>query len=413
LNKFFSCLVFIFFGLSLITVTGAGEKRPTFPIYERTQRGRVELKEREISGLLNDAFFETEHFKVVDALHEEPLPTALSETMNEDLRQRAASALYHLEKARRFFIENIGYEEALKLPKAVIRLNMPYAYLSPQQEKVNLKQANVFNNVQTIPGFAGKWDSEIWFRPKKVVYQDELQKKASRRAVKSEVNTIRKVFLDIQIDTTIRSVLQGLFSSEAGEAFLVKSLSTQLRSFLFSEILFEGFKVFNAFATDRKYYSIPELIPEVVYHEYAHFAFQPYLVPSHSIAVPEAMANFFAGLMIDSPEIAAKFRRAFRGKRTNGRSADRYELSTESRNNVRNDFTFSFMWQLQDVFGETKAKQLLLSLIRSGKLRTEEAMFEPTFKELLIDTLYEITPEATDFTENLKLHAYFLEKGTF
>ena len=218
---------------------------------------------------------------------------------------------------------------------------MPFGFLTDTGDKVN--------DVQTIPPQRGKWEAEFWFRPKKVRSLTDAEIENSRQAVRSQVKSVRKVFQDLQIDFGIRNLIQGVFGPNRRQDLIMNSLGAQFRSFVFAEVFFQGFSVFNRFFQSRKFFAIPELIPEVVYHEYAHYAFQDSLVPSHSVPAHEAIANFFAALMIDDPNIGSRFKRAFRGKKTSGESQDLYDLSADSLNNVWNDFAFSFRWQLQSV----------------------------------------------------------------
>jgi len=58
-------------------------------------------------------------------------------------------------------------------------------------------------------------------------------------------------------------------------------------------------------ATARKWYWLDTaLIPEIIYHEYAHAALSDHLVLSHSTAIIEGMADFFAGQIAGSPKLA-------------------------------------------------------------------------------------------------------------
>src|SRR5665647_2012988 len=62
-------------------------------------------------------------------------------------------------------------------------------------------------------------------------------------------------------------------------------------------------------ATSRHWYWLDTaLVPEIIYHEYSHAALSDRLVLSHSTAVIEGMADFFAGQIADSPTLAKKIK---------------------------------------------------------------------------------------------------------
>lgn len=432
---------FIYVFISLIAISVKADL-PSFEIYERNEKGKIESVKVIFPELLDSNVFESKHFRVVYSTNSFPLPTHVqtlkikelkwddslkkvveNERMlevNEDLIQRAASVLHHLEKARDYFINQLQINEINQLPEQmIVRLEMPYVYSTAK--KWDLVAAPLYNNVQTIPAENG-WDSEIWFRPKKVRSMTEAEIDFQRNSIASEVKTIRKTFLGLQADMGIRTVITGVFGASGSSTFLYNSLAGQVRSFLLAEVLFDGFKYFTRLFENRSYYAIPELIPEVIYHEYSHYAFQEYLVPSHSIPAPEAIANFYASQMISSPFIAAKFKKAFKGKKTSGKDIELYRLSDDSSRNARNDFSFSFLYQLQDQIGKCRAVRLMTESIRSGNLKTTEATVEDKLKNTLLTTSFKIEPSnpcpleegqrpESKYTIQDKLNAYFKEKG--
>lgn len=93
----------------------------------------------------------------------------------------------------------------------------------------------------------------------------------------------------------------------------------------------------------RKWYWLDTaLVPEVIYHEYAHAALSDYLVLSHSTAIIEGMADFFAGQIAHSPELAKNIKKynTYNGK--NALKKKDYMIQFESTDYANTDFVFAY-----------------------------------------------------------------------
>jgi hypothetical protein len=148
-------------------------------------------------------------------------------------------------------------------------------------------------------------------------------------------------------------------------------------------------------ALSRKWYWLDTaLIPEIIYHEYSHAALSDALVLSHSTAVIEGMADFFAGQIADSPKLAMKIKKynTYNGK--NAKRKQEYKIQFEMQDYANTDFVFGLLWSMKEVVGKDQGTEFMYALrkeittnsnIRSelvqGILNTCDQMCEMPFND--------------------------------
>jgi hypothetical protein len=116
-------------------------------------------------------------------------------------------------------------------------------------------------------------------------------------------------------------------------------------------------------ATSRKWYWLDTaMIPEIIYHEYAHAALSDNLVLSHSTAIIEGMADFFAGQIAGSPKLAKHIKKynTFNGK--NAKRKQDYVIQFEMSEYANTDFVFGLLWQIKNILGEEKGEAFMFDL---------------------------------------------------
>jgi hypothetical protein len=334
----------------------------------RSDNGYPQNEDVVLTNLISEDSFNGEFFKIVKGKSQE----AVKFSEEKHLTFRAATAYYHLMKARTYFIEKVKSDYVANIPKMTIRIE----HTNQFSELGHFAHDNLepqFNNALTIPAGRGlesrgvkPWDMEIWFRPSKKVHISELNVNgAAQQEFKVLLGQFRDQTRMQSLNRFLSNVIvaytkeqqpgaPGPFSQEA----LIRTVGSTL-------IIEAGYLLMDPLtkALSRKWYWLDTaLIPEIIYHEYAHAALSDHLVLSHSTAIIEGMADFFAGQIADSPTLAKKIKKynTFNGK--NAKRKQAYQIEFELGEYANTDFVFGLLWELKNILGAEKGESFMFDL---------------------------------------------------
>ena len=352
--------------LNLILLAATLANARTFKVVERTENNRATEQFVELADLVSHKSFDGQFFKIVKGKGEE----AISFDADDELVFRAATTYHHLTIARKYFIEKMNSAHVAQMPKMVIRIE----HTNQFSELGHFAHDNLdpqFNNALTVPGGKGlssrgvkPWNTEIWFRPKKKVHLSELNtnglaNQEFKVLMKSFRNQIHMQSLQRFLSGTIQVLVNG---NSRVNPFSVDNLVRTAGSSLVMEFGYQFIDPISK-ATARKWYWLDTaLVPEIIYHEYAHAALSDHLVLSHSTAIIEGMADFFAGQIADSPKLAKHIKKynTFNGK--NAKKKQDYVIQFEMGQYANTDFVFGLLWELKNILGEEKGETFMFEL---------------------------------------------------
>ena len=169
-----------------------------------------------------------------------------------------------------------------------------------------------------------------------------------------------------------------------------------------SSVIMEfGYQFFDPIsrATARKWYWLDTaLVPEIIYHEYSHAALSDHLELTHSTAIIEGMADFFAGQIAESPKLATHIKKynTFNGK--NAKRNQEYMLQFEMTDYANTDFVCGVLWELKNILGELEGEAFMFHLRQ--KLTTNSSI-RGELIEGLIKTCDEVCK--SPFNDKLKI----------
>lgn len=346
-------------------VTSLAQAR-TFRAVVRTDNNQAKEEKVVLQDLLSETAFDGMHFKIVKGKSDE----AISFDAEEDLVFRAATAYYHLTKARNYFINHVRSNHVKNLPKMIIRIE----HTNQFSELGHFAHDNLdpqFNNALTIPAGKGlssrgikPWGTEIWFRPKKRVHVSELN---TNGLANQEFKVLMKGFrnqIHMQsLQKFLLATVQVLMAPQAPNNPF--SLDNVMRTAGSSLIMEFGYQFIDPItkATSRKWYWLDTaLVPEIIYHEYSHAALSDHLELSHSTAIIEGMADFFAGQISGSPKLAKHIKKynTFNGK--NAKKKQNYMIQFEMGDYANTDFVFGLLWELKNILGQEKGEKFMFRL---------------------------------------------------
>lgn len=325
-----------------------------FIVVERSDKNKQVFKKVLITDLNSSSSFEGNYFKIVEGKGS----NAVSFSAEENLRLKAATVYHHLTKARSYFVDKLGSQYVSNLEQITIRLDLSNQF-SELGHFTHDQYGPQFNNALTVPegqGLSSKnvkpWGKEIWFRPSKKVHLSTLNIKDKTQDLEGIMTRFRgQVHMQ-----TFQKFLSQLVLSLSSDHFVFDNDSAlrTVGATLFLEMAYRSQDTVN-YALARKWYWLDSaLVPEIIYHEYAHIALSDSLQLTHSTPIIEGMADYFAGKIANSSELAKKIKRfnTFNGK--DAKKSTDYRIEFERNEWANTDFVFGLLWQVGEVVGTNK-----------------------------------------------------------
>lgn len=293
---------------------------------------------------------ETDDFRIIKSTERDSVDFT-SDAYSEDERLRAATTLYHAKAAREYFTKVLGAPKAINQPRIAIRIEMNHPFneffhFVPESKLLE------YNNAVTVPGSTirampdvEKWDNEIWFRSAK---EEEVD-----NGVYQVAKIMDKMDLTVEMLKTVtdQSVQNSVVSSTLDESFRNVDYMGFTESVLYTVGIFKVAPKILIFATGKiktKTFLDTAMIPEIVYHEYTHYALSDYVSLKRSTPLNEGLANYFAAVISNNGVIAEKtgrFSKNIGGY--DGTSKLMYESKMETANSAHANFVFSYLWRLR------------------------------------------------------------------
>lgn len=399
----------ILFALLIPTVTFAKADNLLFDVLTRNDNEKPLVEKVKLPDLVSDESFDGKYFRIVKGKDEE----AIRFDADYALTFRAATVYYHLSIARDYFLNKIKSEHVAKLPKMVIRIE----HTNQFSELGHFAHDNFdpqYNNALTVPGGTGltsrgvkPWNTEIWFRPAKKVHLKELN---TNDLQAREFNVLMSKFRNqIHMQSLQRFLISLVIAVTADHAADPLTVDNVVRTAGSSLIMEAGYQFYDPITKlfSRKWYWLDTaLIPEIIYHEYAHAALSDHLELSHSTAIIEGMADYFAGKIADSPKLAMNIKKynTYNGK--NAKRKQDYMIQFEMTEYANTDFVFGLLWEMGTIVGKDKEEAFMFELRK--KLTTNS-----TIRGQLVEGLLETCDEqcAKPFTDKLRILKALSHKG--
>lgn len=373
----------------------------SFEALIRNDNNRPVMDEVVLTDLVSNDSFDGEHFKIVKGKSDE----AIRFDAEEALSLRAATAYYHLTKARRYFVEKIGSEYVANLPKMVIRIE----HTNQFSELGHFAHDNFdpqYNNALTVPagkGLASKgvkpWGIEIWFRPTKRIHLRDLKTNdLANQEMKVLMAGFRNQIHMQSLQRFLSGAVMAMTQDGAPSPFATENIIRTVGSSLIMEAGFQFIDPITKVFSRKWYWLDTAMVPEIIYHEYAHAALSDHLVLSHSTAIIEGMADFFAGQIADSPKLAMNIKKynVYNGK--NAKRKQEYKIQFEMSDYANTDFVFGLLWEMDKIVGEEKGEAFMYELRK--KLTTNS-----TIRGQLIEGILETCEEqcTTPFVDKIRI----------
>lgn len=364
------------------------------------------IEEVKLLDLVSEDSYEGKYFKIVNGKSN----IAVRFDDDQQLQLKAATAYYHMSKARSYFVDNVKSKYVKDLPVVVVRLDLTNVF----NEIGHFANDNLdpqFNNALSVPAGKGyerrkidPWGIEVWFRPVKEININELKSTMDfSGGLKGPLTSFRNQTHMANFERFITNIL---YSQAYGGGWDKGSAMRLVGSSILLEAIYQSSDIAAEFFTRKIYRLDSALVPEIIYHEFSHVALSDHLELSHSTAVNEGLADYFAGKISNSKKLATKIKdyNLFSGKEV--RNKQQYRKEFEQGSYANTDFVFGLLWNIGETVG-TDIEPIFMYGV-SSKLSTNV-----TIKEDLINaTLESCKISCKDpMNDRMKLYMYFNSKN--
>ena len=333
-------------------------------IIERNHKYKPVEKVVILDDLESSVSFEGKYFKVVLGKSNE----AIKFTDSAELNLKAATIYYHLTKARKFFVASLGSNHVKTMKRVVVRIDITNKF-SELGHFANDNLDPQYNNALSIHPGVGMpdkgiepWDYEIWFRPSKRINIKEIFKFKNNNLLpyKSLLKSFRSQMHMTSLNRFLISLLNGQYKTMDANA--INSIMRLVGSSVLLEAGYQGIDKLSKLFGRKWYHLDTALVPEIIYHEFSHIALADGFAITHSTPVNEGMADYFAGVISNSPKLALKIKKynTFSGK--NAKRKSLYRTEFEKNENANSDFVFGLLWNIKHIMGAEKGNALIFSL---------------------------------------------------
>lgn len=302
-----------------------------------------------LPDLTSDNAYEGKYFKIVHGKNNEPVRFDDS----EDLQLKAATTYYHLNKARKFFTDVVKSAYVKNLPQITIRLDLTNVF----NELGHFANDNLdpqYNNALSIPAGKGygprnipPWGNEIWFRPAKEINIKDFTGAVDSVSVKGSLTSFRNQTHMANLEQFVLA----MYGSAVYGSTATPNLMRLVGSSLLLEVLYQTSDIAAEFFSRKIYRLDSALVPEIIYHEFSHVALSDHLELTHSTPVNEGLADYFAGKIANSKNLATKIRdyNLFSGKKV--QKKQQYRIAFERGEYANADFVFGLLWNVGGTVG--------------------------------------------------------------
>lgn len=357
---------------------------PKFPVHKRENpKAKIKVENTCLEELQGKDSFETKDVKIVIGTSNKAVSTS-----DKYYLEKAATTFFHTKKAIQYFRDTVGENSLSHMGQLTIRLDMERSFLEISHYAGDHLPPQS-NNALTIPPSNHRklekyepWGYEIWYRPGKTVKIPEpLRASAQRFEAAQESSLIMGLGMPLT-----RAAAEF---AESGDLSTIE-LSGHLESVAFTFGIFFILPKIMKLADGHiktKIFLETALIPEIIYHEFAHVALSNFLNPRQSTPLIEGLANYYAVQISEGTKIAHRNGDRQRGLQDrDATKKDIYHTSLETRARAQHNFAFQLLFHLRKVLPTDQADAILYSTVK--KLDANSGIKYDLFNALM-DTVRE------------------------
>ncbi len=351
--------------ISFVTLSFRVHSASEFKVLLRAQNSnKTYYAPRELRDLESDFEFQGKYFKIVEGKQRRPIPF---NHQDPSLLLKAATVYYHLTEARSFWIKKMSSEEASRMSQITVRLEIRNQF----DELGHFAHDNrnpQFNNALSVPEGEtpdwvpaerqDKWGKEIWFRPKKIINTSEIGSPGDNPLTVT-LMALENPLIDYVTGQFNQRIVEQIFYPSYVTRPLHEDLIRYAGTYALMKLIIAGSKYTDPLFVEKYYYLDTAMVPEIAFHEYAHVVLSDYLAMSHSTAVNEGMADYFAAVQAGHRKVYAKVSGHSNAGPKDTQDRQKYSHWNESNRLASSDFTLSVLWDVRETIGEVIADKVI------------------------------------------------------
>lgn len=404
----------IFLVLTLIYSTAIfAQSSPSFLVLERKAKTNRTVYHRvELEDLISADSFEGVYFKIVNGKSNEAV--SFSEK-DQKILLKAATAYHHLTKAKNYWMNEMKSNRPKDLDQIIVRLEIINLF-DEQGHFAHENRSPQYNNALSIP--AGntpewvplerqdKWKNEIWFRPMKKIDTRDLPG-LGPNPLTSSLQALEQPFINYTMNRFSTSLMEHIFYPTYAPNPLWVTIVRFAGTIAVTKAVIEASKHMDNLFAEKYYYLDTAMVPEVMYHEYAHLMLSDHLTLSHSTPVIEGMADYFAAVLADKRKIYARVKGYSNSAFKNTEQKRNYSHWYESARLATSDFVLSVLWDVRETLGSNVADKIVYEM--RSNLKTGTATINNHLLQAVLDACDSRCENARG--DKLKLYQAFAAKG--
>lgn len=334
----------------------------SFEVLERGKKSNYTFVSRELENLYCTDRFEGAHFKIVLSTGKEAIPF---DHEDKDLVRKAANVYHHLTIARKFWMTELRSKYVASLKQITIRLDITNAFSSARHFK-HAEQEKNFNNAWSIPegespvirGEKNSWYKEIWFSPMKKIEARKTVESKGENPVHESLVLVKDPIVELNANAVIYLGLNWLKTSSVNNSMVLEDALKRLGTIAVLFAALETTKHMDKWFINKYYYIETAMVPEIIYHEFAHIAMSDTMKTVHSVPVIEGMADYFAARIAGRRKMYDELKGFSnnRAKDTNNKML--YSPYLEGAWNSTSDFTLGLLWAGKEAFDKVNAERV-------------------------------------------------------
>lgn len=400
--------------LLILILLSTGVCAQTFRILERQDHStRTQFRKVELRDLVSSDTFDGKYFRVVHGKSNEAI--SLTDP-NDELVLKAANTYHHLTLARDFWKTKIAPERIDSLPKLVVRIEITNLF-DDQGHFAHDNRNPQYNNALSIP--AGRtpewipeergdaWGPEIWFRPQKKIDMKLFMDNIGPNPLTQTLMAFEDPIFDYARNQFERSLIERVIYPSYASGSVQSDIIRFAGTIAVSKLLLRSSRRLDPLFLEKWYYLDTAMVPEVVYHEYAHVVLSDHLTMSHSTPVIEGMADYFAAVHSNKRRVYAKVPGRSTSSPKDPFNERPYSHWDESNRAASSDFVLSVLWDVRDTLGPEMSDRLIYRA--RTYLSTETATISDHLLRAILRSCQEVceSPRA----DKLKLYEVFSKRG--
>jgi hypothetical protein len=404
----------ISFALTLLaTTTAFASIGPSFKVLLRQDNSTgTYYSQKEMPDLESNNSFDGKYFKIVKSKDNEAVSF---DEKDEKLLLKAANAYYHLNKARSFWVDQIGSKVAEALPKTTVRIDILNQF-DDLGHFANDNKTAQYNNALSVPegrtpdwvpaDKQEKWGKEIWFRPLKSIPTKDLGPMGPNPLTTSLISLDQPLINYTQNQFNQRLMEQFFYPSYVSRP-LHQDIMRYAGTIAMMKVIIYGSKKVDNLFIDDFYYLDTAMIPEIIYHEYSHLVLSDKLLMSHSTPVNEGMADYFAAVLSQKRKLYAKVSGFSNSAPKDTQEKKKYSHWDESNRNATADFTLSVLWDVREALGAETGDKVVYEA--RNYLKTETSTISDGLLRAILNACDVKCENPRE--DKYKLYATFMKKG--